>query len=244
MAKKQVAGTVKEYDITTLLPDRDIQFEEDELVIIGVPVYSGRIPAKAREGLLRFKGSQTPAIIVCTYGNRDYDDALLELKDLSEENNFKVIAAGAFISRHCIFPTVATQRPDAEDMEKVDKFVDQCFALLAGIEKPDRLSSFTVKGNRPYKESPGNAIPLQTNESCTLCGSCIELCPMEAIDETDPKVTDYATCISCGRCIIVCPEGARSFSGDYYKAMSEKFTVAFSARKEPETVLASISATD
>lgn len=37
----------------------------------------------------------TPAIAVCVYGNRDYDDALIELKDAIEANGFKTVAAAA-----------------------------------------------------------------------------------------------------------------------------------------------------
>ena len=66
----------------------------------------------------KIKGDKTPAVLVCVYGNRNYDDALLELKDISEANGFVPIAAGAFIARHSIFSDVAVGRPDKEDLHK------------------------------------------------------------------------------------------------------------------------------
>ena len=49
------------------------------LSIIGVPVYGGRVPVEAISRLQRLKANNTPAVIVVVYGNRDYNDAILEL---------------------------------------------------------------------------------------------------------------------------------------------------------------------
>ena len=55
----------------------------DELVIAGMPVYYGRIPSLFHEGL-PLHGEGTPFVPVAVYGNRHYDDAVLELKTLGE----------------------------------------------------------------------------------------------------------------------------------------------------------------
>lgn len=65
------------------------RFGPDELVLFAAPVYGGRIPAPAAKRFARMKGTDTPALLVAVYGNRDYDDALLELCDLAEENGFR-----------------------------------------------------------------------------------------------------------------------------------------------------------
>ena len=44
---------------------------------------------RASQQLLRVKGDGSPAIIVCSYGNRDYEDMLVELKDLLTANGFR-----------------------------------------------------------------------------------------------------------------------------------------------------------
>jgi len=237
---KMIAGYMgdiaNEYDITQSAPDDDIPFSEDSLLIVGMPVYAGRIPAKTIEALNRFKGNGTPAILVCVYGNRDYDDALLELKDTVEPNGFRVISAGVFIAQHSIFPKVGEARPDAKDIDVIKDFADKSADILSSATVKS-MPDISVKGNRPYK-IPGK-IPLKPkgNKHCDDCGTCVKLCPVFAIDENNPRKTNKKICISCGRCIVVCPQKARSFGGLLYKIAGSGFVKANSARKEPEFFL-------
>ena len=46
---------------------------------------------------------------------------------------------------------------------------------------------------------------------CTGCGTCAEICPVEAIKvENEKAVVDEEACIDCGTCIEECPEEAIS----------------------------------
>lgn len=235
---KLIAGhsnlPIEEYDITRNSPDTDLTLPKDDLLIVGMPVYAGRIPAEAAKALQKFKGNHTPAIIVCVYGNRDYDDALLELKDIVTNNGFKVISAGAFIAQHSIFPVVGRNRPDEEDNALIKYFANRSFELLQTLTDTKTLPDIKVKGNTPYKQ-PGE-IPLKPkgNNKCNQCGSCVKLCPTQAIPQDTPRKTNKNLCISCGRCIVVCPQNARHFGGLLYKLAGSKFVKANSARKEPE----------
>lgn len=223
-----------EYDITQKIPESDVISEEGDLFIVGMPVYSGRIPAKAVEALNKFKGKNTPVIIVCVYGNREYDDALLELQDIMENNGFKVISAGTFIAQHSIFPKVAANRPDEKDIALIKDFARKSMEKLHSIADIDHFSDIQVKGNHPYK-IPG-AIPLHPagDRRCTKCGICVKSCPVQAIEETNPRKTDKEKCIACGRCIVICPVSARHFGGILYKIAGKKFVKTHSIRKEPE----------
>ena len=114
----QFEKPIKEYDITSDVPKNDISLDSDgDLLIVGVPSYAGRVPEMAARSLKRFLGNNTPAIIVCAYGNRAYDDTLIELKDIVEAHGFKLVSAAAVVAQHSIFPKVAEGRPDADDME-------------------------------------------------------------------------------------------------------------------------------
>ena len=75
----------------------------DELVIAGMPVYYGRIPSLFHEGL-PLRGEGTPFVPVAVYGNRHYDDAVLELKTLGEAAGCVTLGAAAFVAQHCLNP--------------------------------------------------------------------------------------------------------------------------------------------
>lgn len=191
------------------------------------PVYAGRIPAMAAELFRQIDGHGMKAIVAVVYGNRDYDDALLELADIAAEDGFEVVAAGAFIAQHCIFPKVANGRPDASDMAIAADFIKR--AMESG-----KLDISTIKGTRPYK-TPG-AVPLrpQTEETaCRSCGVCARECPTGAIDPVTLK-TDKDKCITCCRCIAVCGTHARKFKGVMYVTAGKIFCAQNSKRREPE----------
>lgn len=200
---------------------------DGDTVLLISPVYAGRIPAMAADLFRQIDGHGMRAIVAVVYGNRDYDDALLELADIAVNDGFDVIAAGAFIAQHCIFPKVANGRPDASDLAVAADFMERA-------KESDKLDISTIKGNRPYKK-PG-AVPLQpqTDENeCRSCGVCARECPTGAIDPVT-LATDKNKCITCCRCIAVCDSHARKFKGIKYAMVGKIFCSQNSKRREPE----------
>lgn len=207
----------------------EIEYEliDGDTVLLISPVYAGRIPTMAADLFRQIDGHGMRAIVAVVYGNRDYDDALLELADIAVNDGFDVIAAGAFIAQHCIFPKVANGRPDASDMAVAADFMERA-------KESDKLDISTIKGNRPYKK-PG-AVPLQpqTDENeCRSCGVCARECPIGAIDPVTLE-TDKNKCITCCRCITVCDSHARKFKGIKYATAGKIFCSQNSKRREPE----------
>jgi len=51
---------------------------------------------------------------------------------------------------------------------------------------------------------------------CTECGSCREICPVDAIEENQKGVFSVRedSCIECGACVEICPEGVMMRWGD------------------------------
>ena len=186
----------------------DVSLGSDgDLLIVGVPSYAGKVPEMAVRSLRRFLGNNTPAIIVSVYGNRAYDDTLIELKDLMESHGFKLLSAAAVIAQHSIFPKIAEGRPNADDMEKLHEFASKSRELLIQIPKMSAVSRLMVKGNRPYRDT--KPIPLHPEGSkgkCISCHACVKMCPVGAITMKEPYKTNEKKCISCGRCVVVCPE--------------------------------------
>lgn len=229
---RHLGGEVLEHDITNEAPKEKVEISADDTLVLGMPVYCGRIPEMAVERIQKFQGNHTKAIIVTVYGNREFDDALLEMKNLLTAAHFNVVAAAAFIGRHCIFPEVAATRPDAEDEKKMAEFAAQCRPLLE--KKIEELNELSVPGNEeycPHKRVPFCPMP---DENCTNCGTCAQLCPTGAISLTDASVVNAELCITCGRCVLVCPEHGRHFGGEMYAGAAANFAKAYGARKEPK----------
>lgn len=47
-------------------------------------------------------------------------------------------------------------------------------------------------------------------EKCTACGTCAEVCPVEAIKVNDVAVVNDEECLECGACVSECPTEAIS----------------------------------
>ena len=204
----------------------------DDLVLVGMPVYAGRLPALAVERFKEIKGQGASVVPIVVYGNRHYDDALIELYDLCCDQGFRPIAAAAFLGEHSFSTTtlpLSHGRPDSADLKKAAEFGQNLSRSGQKLE--------LVPGNRPYKErmqSFGAALGVDA-AACTQCGQCIEHCPTGGMHQTATAVeADPDLCIWCMACERVCPEHALSLSHEKVKASAQKLHEFFSERREPE----------
>lgn len=233
---EQIAGnfTQKKETCDLLNFNSDKNFSSEDIVIVGMPVFAGRIPKSARQRLEKLKGDNTKAIAVVNYGNAHVTDALLELADVLKENGFDVIAAASTVSHHSIFDGVAVGRPDESDINKINEFSQKC---IEKIESNESLES-ELPGNRPYVDYKQLPFVIGCDETiCAFCYDCVSICPEKAIPDDDPIDTDLELCSRCTACIHICPEDARMFTGEAFNAKKPAFEEANSERKEPEFFL-------
>ena len=127
------------------------QVQDNTVLLAAAPGYGGPIPAGALERLGRLQGQGRKAVAVVVYGNREFDDALLETRDALEANGFRVIAGAAFIAEHSMHRSIAAGRPDAQDGAICRRFAADVMA------KADDAAPFQVPGNTPYKERKPSA---------------------------------------------------------------------------------------
>ena len=224
--------SVREIDLSMPVPPETLG--PNEILLAAVPVFGGRVPAVALERLSAMKGSDQPAVAVAVYGNRAFDDALLELKDALEANGFQVAAAGVFAAEHSIARSIATGRPDTHDLEVAGNFGADVMKKLAGKD----LTSVQVPGEPAYREKAGGGLPHPAaGEACVCCGTCAKSCPVGAIPLETPSETDGSKCISCTRCISVCPTNARSLPDAMLVAVEGMLKKTASEPKQPELFL-------
>ncbi len=212
-----------------------IRFEQQDILVIGFPVYSGRVPATFTERIALLEGNNTPAIIVATYGNRDYDDALIEMKSLLTGREIMPIAAAAFVTEHNMCPKIATGRPDNNDLQEIALFTSRAFEQIKSIEYP-KYYDLHVKGDSNYRDYLLMPMQPHSAENCNHCGICANLCPAGAIPLESPQQTDNERCIRCMRCIRVCPVQARKLT-EQQKLGAEKHLSKYMIYRHNETFL-------
>ncbi len=184
-------------------------FSKEDVVFIGVPSYAGRVPITFAGRLLRnIKGNGAKAVLVVTFGNRAYDDTLIELKDLTKNCDFKVIAATAIVTQHSLVPDFGKGRPDNEDKKEILEWINVVKEKLM-ISNDNTKIDIIVPGNRPYKKVKAMPLAPAVNSSdCLHCGACSIACPTNAIDNRT-YICDASKCISCICCVNICPVNCR-----------------------------------
>ncbi len=217
-----------------------LEFTPSDLVIFGTPVYAGRVPNVLLPYLRTISGHNACAVPVVLYGNRNFDDALIELRELLVAGALLPIAAGAFIGEHSFSTTLAAGRPDAADFEIAAQFAAGVCALR---KQPRPSTPVAVTGHlplRPYyqpRDRQGNPVDIRkvkplVKDNCTHCSSCAALCPMGSIEPEDVKAY-RGICIKCGACIKSCPVGARYYADAGYLYHRRELELGLTRRAEP-----------
>lgn len=211
------------------------QIQDNQLAVFVMPVYAGRIAPTALQRISGIQGQNTPAVAIVVYGNRHYDDALLELCDVLKKKGFTPIAAAAFIGEHSFSRKempVAAGRPDECDLSIATQFGEK---IAEKLQSGNFNQELTVPGNYPYKEARQQPpMAPESTDDCNLCGICMDICPTHAISLSDDRiVTDTSACTLCCACVKYCPQEARIFNTPFTKFLYENF----SQRREPELYL-------
>lgn len=239
-------GTQKVADIITAewglplekidLSDRNEEctevIENENTALIAVPSFGGRVPEIAVRRLKKISGNGAKCVLVCVYGNRAYEDTLIELKDAAEECGFNVIAAIAAVAEHSIMHQYAAGRPDEQDKKELEDFAHIILDKIEGRQISASVSE--IPGNRPYKKAGSSGLVPKADNSCVSCGLCARNCPVGAISKENLKTADSDKCIYCMRCAAKCPKNARKVNSAMVAAAALKMKKVCSGRKENE----------
>ena len=206
----------------------ELSFTPQDLVVLGVPVYAGRVPNLILPYIRdMIRGGGDLAVPVVLYGNRNFDDGLIELRNVMRDNGFSPIAAGAFVGEHSFSRILGAGRPDADDMALVQQLADgtadkvkdltEAPAQAVEVEGCDPIRPYYTPRDRhgePIKDFL-KAKPVTDPDKCVKCGLCARLCPMGSIDPDDVSNV-VGKCIKCCACVKKCPKGAKYFDHEGY----------------------------
>lgn len=227
-AARLLGAEREDYDFT--LPgmrENGFAAGKDDLVIFGTPVYAGRVPNVLLKYLATIQGNGALAVPVVLFGNRNFDDGLIELRDILENTGLHTVAAAAFVGEHSFSKALAAGRPDSDDMKEALAFAGKVAEKVKGLPEGEVPAPVEVEGvPHPYRgyyqprDRKGVSIDIRkvkslVSDACDDCKICADVCPMGSISHEN--VREYTgICIKCGACIKKCPKQARYYEDEGY----------------------------
>lgn len=228
------------YDFT--LPQRRTSFADisnDDLVIFGVPTYAGRVPNVLLKYLNTIIGNGAMAVPVVTFGNRNFDNSLMELRDVLENAGFHTVAAAALSCEHSFSYILGAGRPDEQDFDEIHLFAEKLADSLTNLlHIPAPVSVPGIPGSYGgyYQPQDRNGIHIdirkvvpKVKDTCINCGLCSRICPMGSISPNN--ISQFTgICIKCGACYKKCPVSARYFDDPGYIYHKEELEELYQRR--------------
>lgn len=231
-------------DITSLIiRGEEVPKIDEDLILIGMPVYEEKIPDVARDYFLNLNGADKPVVLIAVYGNIGFGLSLIELKEISKQVNLQVVAAAAFIGEHSFSTTdnpIAKNRPDKLDLQKAREFGERVKEILRGIPSGEYVVEPEISGHLPLMARilPKNSAPRFTyapivdRDLCNDCGICVKSCPMAAIDPDDLSINEDK-CLRCFSCVKKCKKKARKIKYKKKTLVTNVLRLRGRKRKEP-----------
>lgn len=227
-------GSISQIDLSdSAMEKADPCVDADALAVIAVPCFAGRVPALVLERLAKVASNGAKAVVTIVYGNRDFDDALLELKDSAVALGYTVVAGVAGIAEHSLAHQFAAGEPGADQIAMLQSFAQQ---ILEKVQN-DATGDVEVPGNKPYKDSGAGKLVPQPTPACSACRLCARVCPVGAIGTLPRGMADENLCIGCMRCAAMCPKHARVVNQEIAGAIAARIEGACSVKKDPQLFL-------
>ena len=205
----------------------DLSFGPEDLVVLGVPTYAGRVPNVLLPYLTgKARGPPTRGGRGGRCATRNFHHALMQLRNSITPNGFMRVAAAAFVGEHSFSRTLGAGRPNAADLALMDSFARDTAQTLEGLAALPAVP-VSVAGEEPIRPyytprdrhgAPINILKVKPKTDMTKCGGCglcAARCPMGSIDPADVSQVK-GICIKCCACVKGCPSGAKYFDDPGY----------------------------
>jgi len=212
-------------------------FAEDDIIVLGYPVYFSNIPKIVHDFIVKHKEKFTrkKIFIIATMGLFSGDGTGCSAR-LLKKYGAKVIG-GLHIKMPDCIGDVKLLKKTLEENKNIIKMAEEKIEfsvkrLTEGKPTKEGLNIFYhiagLFGQRlwfygkstSYKNKPD--INLQ---KCTSCEICIKKCPMKNLEKIDGTLISKKMCTMCYRCVSYCPNGALTILGKelYEQCNIEKY---------------------
>lgn len=228
------------------LRQQQLPEEQEDIILLGVPVYEARVPFLIRQHISQYEGRNRPVVVVALYGHVVGGSVLADLAKATQKNGLCIVAAAFFIGEHSFANDkvpLAKGRPDQKDLELAREFGRKIKRKLDETDPREWPKlKLPIKQPLSVRLMPFNKAHLLTfepavdNTKCVQCKACVGVCPTGAIDGDSLKITSRA-CLRCFACAKFCPAGARTVRHKYGIFTETFFRWAGRKRKEPELFL-------
>lgn len=153
-----------------------LDLSDENIVVIGVPVYMGKIPLPAAKAIRRIKGDDVMTLVSVSYGGRSYGNALFELQHCAEDAGFKVIGAGAFMVFCKVLLSERKFKSPAIDIAALAEFEE---AASSKIKRLAGSEVKTLKIKPAPVEAPGHMpVHLVSRYSTAAAATAQRVCEM------------------------------------------------------------------
>ena len=143
-----------------------LSFEKDDIALIAAPSFGGRVPSLATQRISNIHGNHTPCVIVCVYGNRAYEDTLIELSGFAKKISEKINNNLTSLST----PQIPGTRP---------------YKKAAGIGLVPKADNNCTDCGLCARQCPAQAISKENpkvtdSKKCISCMRCVVQCPQSS----------------------------------------------------------------
>ena len=147
-----------------------ISLNKSDVCIVSVPSFGGRVPDVAVERIKKISANGAKAVLVCVYGNREWEDTLTELQDVLESVGFVCVSAISAVAEHSIFRQYATGRPDADDVTELKQFAQKINKNLTVV----RLTNLCLKAVTAVIRLMVAVRSSQLQTTTVFCVECVQ----------------------------------------------------------------------
>lgn len=189
-------------------------FEADDSYIFVVPVYAWRIPRVVEDFIRKCsftEGKDAWFVLTCgdSIGNAgEYARRLCEEKGLNYRGMADVVMPENFITMF----KAPTEEQEPLIMEKARRRLKSVAeTILRDKELTQKCSKSKILSsviNPVFYRLFVNDRAFRAEDSCTGCGLCVRICPLNNVELVDGKPVWKGNCTQCMACICGCPAEA------------------------------------